>query len=441
MLELFSSADRRCDGVSRRSVLQVGALGCLGLSLVDLLRLRAAAKPAASAAPGKSVIFVELAGGPSHFETYDPKPQAPVEYRGPLSSIPTKIAGVRFSELMAQQAKVAKHLAVLRAIHHNSSSHETSSHLVQTGYYLRDRQNRENEMPCVGSAAARVCGPNRAGLPAYVAVPQMMRSGAAAYLGKGFNPFVTGGDPNKKNFQVNNLELSKTLSAGRLSNRRALLTSLDRSRRVVDNHGVSDAMDQFSTQAFEMVTGDQARKAFDIAAENAKARDRYGRTIVGQSMLLARRLVEAGVTFVTVRVTGWDDHQQIANRMKQKGPAYDQGLAALVTDLYQRGLDRDVLVVAMGEFGRTPRVNKTAGRDHWGALMSVVLSGGGFQVGQAIGLSNSKGEVPVDGAYRPENVLAMIYRHLGIDPKQTFDDFAGRPRYLLEDDAPITELL
>lgn len=426
--------------MTRRDVLQVGALTLGGLSLSDMLRLRAAGGEAKQR-ENASVIFVELAGGPSHFETYDPKPDAPKEYRGPLASIPTALSGARFCELMSQQAKIAKRLAIVRSITHNSSAHETSSHLVQTGYYLRDRQNRENEMPCVGSVAARIRGANEDGVPAYVAIPQMMRAGAAAYLGKGFNPFITGGDPNKAKFEVNNLELAKSLSVKRLRNRRMLLASLDRSRQVLDTHGVTDALDQFRVQAFDMVTGKRAREAFDIGAEDPRVRDRYGRNTVGQSLLLARRLVEQGVTFVSVRVPGWDDHQQIAKRMRSKGPGYDQAMAALVDDVYDRGLDQDVLVVAMGEFGRTPRINKNAGRDHWGSVMSVALSGGGLKVGQVVGATNRRGETAVDHPYRPENVLATVYRHLGIDPSQTFDDFGGRPRYVLEQREPIKELI
>ena len=188
------------------------------------------------------------------------------------------------------------------------------------------------------------------------------------------------------------------------------------------------------------MTGDRARNGFDLAKENAKTRDRYGRNTTGQSILLARRLVEAGVTFVTVRVGGWDDHQRLVERLKTKAPQYDQAMAALVTDLHQRGMERDVLVVAMGEFGRTPRVNKTAGRDHWGSVMSVLLAGGGLKTGQVIGNSNRKGEIPTASPYRPEDILGVVYRHLGIDPELTFEDHAGRPRYVLERAEPIVEL-
>ena len=441
MLEIRGDAFTCCDAVTRRNFLRVGSLGLGALALPEVLRLRSAAAEAGSESGGTSVIFLELAGGPTHFETYDPKPEAPSEYRGPLGTVATRLAGVYFSELMSEQAKIADKLAVIRSMHHNSGSHGTSSHLVQTGYYLRDRQNRENEMPCIGSVAARVRGANATGIPAFVSIPRMMRYGGAAHLGKGHNPFITGGDPNKKNFQVQNLSPAEQMTIERLDDRRRLLAALDSTRRVVDRRGVADALDDFSRDAFEMVTGPRARQAFDIQREDDKSRERYGRNTVGQSLLLARRLVEAGVTLVTVRVGGWDDHQQIARRMKQKGPAFDRGLAALITDLHERGMDRDVLVVGMGEFGRTPRVNKNAGRDHWGALMSVVMAGGGLKVGQIVGSSNSRGEVPKESPYRPEHVLAMVYRHLGIDPHMTFSDFAGRPRYVLERSELIGELI
>jgi hypothetical protein len=313
--------------------------------------------------------------------------------------------------------------------------------LTQTGYYLRDRQNRENEMPCVGAVAARIVGAHAEGVPPYVAIPRVMRAGSAAYFGKGHNPFETGGDPSKPNFKVNNLALVKNMSLDRLADRRHLLTSLDSVRQIVDSRGASGAIDEFTDQAFEMVTGPRAREAFAIDSESAKARKAYGNHVTGQSLLLARRLVEAGVTFVTVRVGGWDDHQQIAAKIKSKAPAYDTGVAALIRDLHQRGLDQQVLVVAMGEFGRTPRVNRTAGRDHWGSAMSVMMAGGGLRTGQVVGSTNSKGETPVESPYRPENVLAVVYRHLGIDPHSTFNDFSGRPRYLLEEHRLIEEVI
>jgi hypothetical protein len=427
-----------CDGISRRSVIQAGLTGVFGLSLADVLRLQA--QSAESPPRRKAVIFFELAGGPAQHETYDPKPLAPKEFRGPLPAIGTAIAGVQFSALMAQQAKIADRLVVVRSIRHKSSSHQTSSHFVQTGYYLRDPQSRENDMPCIGSIAARVRGANAAGVPAFVSIPSNMRYGRAAWLGKGFNALETVKNADAKNFEVPNLSLLKGIGAERLEDRRALLSSLDATRRLIDNDGVASSMDQFTAQAFEMVSSNAAREAFEVNREDEKTRRRYGKNAVGQNVLLARRLVERGVTFVSVRVPGWDDHTQIKKRMQQKGPNYDRALAALVGDLHERGLDKDVLVVAMGEFGRTPRVNKTAGRDHWGQLMSVVLAGGGLRGGQVIGASDSNGSTVIERPYSPQNVLAVAYRHLGIDTSLTFPDHSGRPRYVLEEHEGIAEL-
>jgi hypothetical protein len=431
-----------CDGVARRSFLKSGFLGLVGLSLADVLRLKAAGVEA-SRGDSKSVIFVELAGGPTQFETYDPKPNAPLEYRGEFGVCSTSVPGVIFSELMVRQAAVMDRLSIVRSVHHQSNSHDPSSHLSQTGYYKRGPKggrSAADTMPCFGSVIARVRGSNAAGLPAYVAVPNMMRNGQASYLGKSYNPFETVNDPSKPDFKVQNLSLVGGLTGGRLDDRRGLLSSLNRQRRLLDLEGSAVALDRFTEQAFDLVTGPQAQAAFDLPSEPDSLRDSYGRNGTGQSLLLARRLVEAGVTCVTVRVTGWDDHSKLAKGLKQRGPAYDQGIASLVTDLYDRGMNDQVLVVAMGEFGRTPRYNGNAGRDHWGSVMSVLLAGGGLKSG-IVGASNSRGEVPAAAPYRPENVLAMIYRHLGIDPHLTFDDFAGRPRYILEERGLIRELI
>ncbi|HEY4309462.1 MAG TPA: DUF1501 domain-containing protein [Pirellulales bacterium] len=450
MLTLFGRATRYCDGVDRRSFLRAGALALGGLSLADLLRLQAGAEatatsqdahPTSSAArSGKAVIFVELGGGPSHFETYDPKPNAPIEFRGPLEAVETNLPGVFLSQHMRQQARLLDKVAIVRSVRHASNAHDPSSHLTQTGYLKRGQKAGLNEMPSFGSVAARLHGANAPGLPAYVALPRIMRNGGAAYLGTAYNPFETITDPGKKNFAVRNLALSTGLSVDRLEDRRTLLTALDSQRRIMDLERSSEAIDDFTRQALEMVTGPRAQAAFDLNREKDKTREKYGMTDIGQSLLLARRLVESGVTCVTVRFPGWDNHQQIAKAMRDRGPMYDTAMGALVRDLFSRSLDRDVLLVAMGEFGRTPRVNRNAGRDHWGSAMSVLLAGGGLKTG-IVGATNSKGETPVESPYGPENILATIYRHLDIDPSQTFADLSGRPRYVLEDRRPITELI
>ena len=428
-----------CDGVSRRGIVKAGLTGLAGLSLPELLRLEAqAASP--NSKSDAAVIFLELAGGPTQHETYDPKPDAPAEYRGPLGTVTTNVSGIQFSELMSEQARIMDKLVILRGVHHDSGSHSTSAHLTQTGYYLRDRQSRINDMPCIGSVAARVRGSGQPGVPPFVSIPSIMRYGGAAWIGKGYRPFETTKSADSKPFEVSNLTLIGGMTRERLRNRRTLLEGFDQARRIVDTQGAADAQDAFTRQAFDMVTGDKAREAFDIAAEPDATRDRYGRTSIGQNILLARRLVERGVRFVSVRVNtlgSWDDHTGVEKRMKTKGPAYDQGVASLVSDLHERGMARDVMVVAMGEFGRTPKVNKNAGRDHWGRVMSVLLAGGNLNTGQIIGASDPNGGVPVDRPYRPENVLATLYHHLGIDPAITLTDNTGRPRYLLEEREPV----
>ena len=434
------TAHGRTDGLHRRSLLKVGFLGLGGLSLPQILALRQQAG-AQTTTRQTSVIYLELAGGPSQFETYDPKPEAPREYRGSFGAIPTTLPGIYFCDLMPQQSQILDKLAIVRSVRHPHNSHDPSSHMVQSGYYKTGPKGGPNQFPCIGSTVAKLRGTNAIGVPAYAAIPKVMRNGRAAFLGNSCDPFEVGGDPNEPDFQVKNLVLEQGLSLERIRNRRSLLTSLDDARRVVDHQGVASSMDRFTAEALELVTGDRAREAFDLSREDEKTRELYGRHTWGQGFLLARRLVEAGVTFVTVRVPGWDDHTKIDPSMERKGPPYDQALTALVNDLYQRGLDRDVLVVSIGEFGRTPRINTKAGRDHWGALMSVLFSGGGLKVGQVIGASNSKGEVPIEAEYHPNHVLATVYRHLGIDPGMTITDFSGRPHHLLQKTSVIKELV
>ena len=432
-----------CDGLSRRSMIRAGAGGIIGLSMADLLKLRAANAASTGGRRDTAMVYLELAGGPSQHETWDPKPFSPKEYRGPLNAIDTAIPGAQFCEVMSEQAKIADKLVVVRSISHDSSSHGTSSHLTQTGYYLRNRQSRANDMPCTGSITAKLRGPNQYGMPAFVSIPTQMRYGRPAWLGNGFNPLETKYNASDKRFKVPNLTLLDGLPTDRLKDRGALLAGFDAARRVHDDAGLADAMSDFERQAFEMVTTKAAREAFDVGQESDETRDRYGRTVHGQNLLLARRLVERGVTFVTVRISSpsWDDHGGIKKRILSKAPQFDRGVAALISELHERGLDQKVMVVAMGEFGRTPRINKNAGRDHWGRLMSVMMAGGGLLTGQAIGHSDAKGVRPVSDPYRPEDVIATMYRHLGIDPGQTFVDTSGRPRYILERGAPISEVV
>ena len=429
MLEVTGPSSACCNKMIRRDFLRIGSLTFGGLTLADLLRHRAVQ---AQPSPDTAVIFIELDGGPSHFETYDPKPEAPPEYRGPFQTINTSVSGANFSELMIEQSRVMDKMAVVRSVSHTSADHGNAAHLINTGYYRRNGQCGPQEMPGVGAYSARMGNQPAKGVPPYVALLGTMRYGAASYLGKAFNPFTVDQDPNAANFNVHNLTCPPNLDFERIQSRRHLQRTLDRHKRINDLAGTSLAMDQFTQRAFEIVSTAKAADAFNLNKESEATRNHYGRTHIGQAMLLARRLVEAGVTFVSVRDREWDDHGQIEGRMKILRPRFDRALAALITDLYQRGLDRRVLLVAMGEFGRTPRINRNAGRDHWAPVMSVVFSGGSLRMGQIIGSSTALGDAPKDNPYRPAHVLSMVYRHLGIDSSITFPDFSGRPRYLLE---------
>ena len=423
------------------------------VSVSELLRLRTASAAAASDGEGSSatdtaVIFVSLGGGPSQFETYDPKPDALADYRGSFGSVKTKVAGVHFCELLPQQAKLMDKLAIIRSITHRQASH-IAEHIVETGYNLRNPINSlRGEMPSVGSVVSKVRGLSPAGIPAYVALPERKAYAGAHWLGGRHRLFPVNGDPDAADFSVKNITLGKDLNVARLEDRRTLHADLDAASRrwevggtTSDPAAVSASFDAFNGQAFDLLTGETGRRAFDISAEPDKIRDAYGRNALGQRMLLARRLVEAGVPFVKVRCTGWDDHKDLPGRIRPRAAEYDPALAAMITDLHERGLERKVLVVAMGEFGRTPRINGTGGRDHWPAVGNALISGGGFRMGQVIGASDDNGAAVTRSPYAPQNVLAMVYRHLGIDPAMTFDDFSGRPRYVLEERRPITELL
>jgi uncharacterized protein (DUF1501 family) len=443
MLQLTGSAHPRCDGVSRRSFLKIGALGLSGLGLPDLLRLRAA--DAAKDAPDTAVILLWLDGGPSQFETYDPKPDAPAEYRGPWKPIQTSLSGVQFCELFPKQARLADKLAIIRSCAHKESGHGSAVKNLNTGYLHPPGTNEGTFLyPAHGSIVAKVRETQRRGLPHYVCVPAAnvykADVGSAAHLGAAYDPFTASPSDGPKS-----LTLPGELTADRLQNRRALLTSLDRLRRDVDASGMMDGMDAFTRQAFEMVTGKAAREALDLSKESATTREKYGSGVErghawGQSCLLARRLVEAGVSFVTVGMGGWDDHgADLPKDMPRRAPIYDAAVSALVEDLHERGLAKKVAVLAWGEFGRTPLINR-GGRDHWPSSMSVLLAGG-LTMGQVIGSTDEKGARPKDRPLHPNDVLATIYKHLGIDTTQTFINAAGRPIPILPHGEAIGELL
>jgi Hypothetical protein len=333
-------------------------------------------------------------------------------------------------------------LSVVRSAFHTNAGHGMGSQWMLTGWQPTIEVN-DNIFPCLGSVVAKMRGANDPGLPAYVNLPRPLGLGKAAYLGASFNPFSPDSDPNQDGFQVRNLKLPGRVDVARLDRREGLLKKLDTIRRDVDTKGDIVGLDKFYRDALEMVTNDKAQKAFNIQAEDPRLRERYGRNDLGQSCLLARRLVEAGVTFVAVQAGGgWDTHGDNFKQLKDNLlPKFDRAVSSLVTDIYDRGLQQEVLVLAFGEFGRTPRINPGAGRDHWPGAMSILYAGGGLRMGQAIGETNDKAEYPTTKAYSPGCVLSTMYHTLGINHKHVFYDQANRPMPILNEGDPIRELL
>ena len=442
---------RNPDLLSRRSFVQAGALGIGGLTLADLSRLKADGAVRASASD-TSVILFWLSGGPGHLETWDPKPQAPKEYRGPFGAIETNVAGIQFGELMPKQAKIADKLAIVRTVNHGSGDHTKGNHWMLTGYEgpaFNAPDNRRQRRPAMGSAVAKLRSESHPGMLPYVGVPHL-RGGTdnlfhyASYLGGGWNPFVVNSDPNEKNYSVRNLTLADNLNPQRISERRNLTRSLDLLR--AGNDSLLSDFDEHQQAAFDLINSSRARDAFDVTREPDALRDRYGRHTFGQSALVARRLVEHGVSFVTVNCVPWDHHGSPGQYKTEEGaklliPPLDIAIAALVDDLNERGLYEKTLIVAMGEFGRTPRMNVNAGRDHWGNTFSVLFGGGGMKMGQTIGRSSARGEHVIDRPFDPQDVAATIYHHLGINAQAvTFHDQLNRPMPLLDRGMPIREL-
>lgn len=442
MFDILGSSVRTCDGVSRRSFLRVGSLAVGGLTLPNLLNSEAAAKEAGSSSRRKSVILIWQAGGPSHIDMYDLKPTAPPEYRGEFKPIPTNVPGIDIGEHLPLQSTIFDKLSVVRSAYHTNAGHGMGSQWMLTGYQPTIEVN-DNIFPSCGSVVAAWAGPNEPGMPAYCNVPNRLDLGKAAYLGASYNPFSPDSNPNDAGFQVRNMKLPGNLTLDRLDRRRELLGQVDTMKRDVDTKGDILGLDKFYRDAFEMVTNEKALRAFDINKEDPRLREKYGRNDLGQSCLLARRLVEAGVTYVTVQAGGgWDTHGNNFSELKNNLlPKFDRALAALVDDLFVRGIQDEVLVMAMGEFGRTPRINPGAGRDHWPGAMSVLFAGGGLRMGQAIGTTDSKAEYPTSKPYTPGCVLSTMYHTLGIDHHHTFYDHGRRPMMVLPEGNPIPELV
>jgi hypothetical protein len=457
MLQITSGRNsQNCQGQSRRTAMKAGFLGCLGLSLSDLLRLQAEGKAGKN---GKSVILMWLDGGPSQLETYDPKPEAPPEYRGPFETLQTNVPGMHVSGTLPLHAKHADKMAFIRSIHHDNGDHFAAGHWMLTGRYGSTSVNKDPMFPSVGSYVARINGANQKGMPPYVGLPAAhaiyVYPGyqGSAYLGSAWNPFQV-------NMQQKYLPATYTAAiqppavlksiqqsdAERSASRLSLLGNLDGIRRDIDQSGMMDSMDRYQQQAVDMVSSGQAREALNIEKEDPRLRDRYGRGPWGHYTLMARRMVEAGVSFVTVDMPHWDNHSGIEKGHGSKLEKVDQAVSALLEDLALRGMQDDVLLVVMGEFGRTPRMNKgqpgipVPGRDHWGNAISAMVAGGGLRGGVVVGATNSKAEHPIERALKPRHLLATIYKVLDIDPEQSFLDHSGRPVPVLAEGEPISEL-
>ncbi len=453
---------------NRRNMIKASLAGMAGLSLPDLLRGRA--EVANKAPDGKSVILLWMTGGPSQIDTWDPKPDRPLENRGPFGTIATKLPGVRICEHLPKQAAMLDKFTLIRSVDAKFSNHEPNTVFQTANALAEPRLNPSAKMyPAIGSAVAKWHGANQAGMPPYVAF-MTSRSHLAfgGYLGSRYDPFIANSAtklPVYTNVGVDTgrvsgadfFSLPNGLSSDRLGSRRSLLGQLDTLRADLDRSGAQDGLDVFGRQAMELLVGRRARDAFDIEKEPANVRERYGKHLWCQQALLARRLVEAGVAFVTIDLSyhtasgTWDNHGDnippyggISKGLKPLLPIFDGLITTLVADLEERGLLDRTLVIAMGEFGRTPMVGtqgSTDGRNHWTSVMSMALAGGGFRHGQVIGSTESDGGHIKDRPVTPADLAATIYRHMGVPLDASYLDPAGRPRYLVENGDPIAELI
>lgn len=434
----------RCDGVSRRDVLRLGSLTALGLSVGAWSSLRAASARGVGA-KARSCILIWLDGGPSHLETFDPKPDASAEVRGPFSTIATALPGTRLAEPLPNLARRLDRVAIVRSMTSPLGEHNLGSHYLLTGY----QPTPALTYPSYGAVAAHLRG-GEGLLPPYVAVPGYNQAAGAGFLPEACRPFAVGGDPAQPGFRVRDLESFPGVTGLRLERRREYLQALDRFRSAVDSSPGGTSDPEFE-QAYRMITSTEARRAFNLDEESPRVRDRYGRKTLGQSCLLARRLVERGVPFVTVNDRGWDTHDNLLTRLKEGytgakvgvglAPTLDLAVSGLLDDLQERGRLDETLVVVMGEFGRTPKLNTSAGRDHWPRVFSVLLAGGGLPGGLVLGASDAQGESPAERPITPADLACTIYRLLGIDPTQELRTADGRPIRINQGGTAIPELV
>lgn len=445
MLHIASDQQSRdCTGLSRRSFLRVGGLSALGLTLDGYFRLQANASEAVPARPRTQMncILLWMQGGPSHIDTLDPKPDAPAEIRGEFGTIPTRIPGVRICEHMPLLAQQFDKLSLIRGHDPQNGSHGVADHLMMSGH----RFNPSMAFPCFGSVVAKERG-YRDGMFPFVqlgrSIDRRFNGGVAGFLGDQYNPFEVHEDPSAPVFRVRDLSVSEADRA-RLDRRIAMLGELDNDRRetaTVESPAVR-ARDAFYERAHTLITSAAARRAFDLAQEAEPVRERYGRNPLGQSCLLARRLIEAGVHFVTVTDGGWDTHQNNFTSLRTRLlPRLDRAYAALLADLHQRGLLDNTLVVWFGDFGRTPKINPSAGRDHWSTAGVACMGGGGVRLGEVVGATNANAEVVVDTPVRPQDLAATIYSALGVPLNTWYRAQDGRPIELIPTGRPIRQLI
>jgi hypothetical protein len=424
--------------MNRRDFIYSGLVGGLGLSMGDILKLQAQSKLDPKA---KSIIHIFLPGGAAAQETWDPHPMAPSEYRGPLKSIPTIIPGVHFSEYFSKTAKIADKLTVVRSMTHGEAAHERGVVSMFTGY----KPSPALEYPSFGSIVSHELG-DRNSLPSYVCVPQKFSLAGidpadTGYLSKAYGPFSLGSDPASDGFKVRDLNLPAGITAERFQRRRNILDTVDSHFKYMESSDALAAMDEFYQKAYAMISSPTAREAFNLQKEPQKIKESYGINAAGQRLLMARRLVEAGVRFVSVTYGSWDMHSTIANGIAKQLPAFDQAYAALVTDLEQRGMLDSTLVMVSSEFGRTPKINKDAGRDHWPRVFSVAFAGGGFKRGLIYGSSDATGSDVEDKPLTVENLAATMYNQIGIDPSKHLMADGGRPVSIVKDGNVVTDLL
>jgi hypothetical protein len=440
--------------INRRGFVKAGILGSTGLSLAQLLRAEARADaPQSTRRP--SVIILWMRGGPSHIDMWDPKPDAPAEYRGEFGVIRTNVSGILLSDMMPRCAQMMDKWSIVRSLHHHDAGHSTGDQICFTGYNSGPNPD-ENIYPSCGSIVSRQLGHLTPEMPSYVMIPRLLPGAGSAYLGVAHKPFETQVDPaNPGPFRLPNFSLPEGVTMDRVGDRRQLLASFDGMRRDIDGSGQMSALDRFGQQAWDMLTSPAARDAFDLDREPWHIRERYGFMPAfnpmaanrcgapnwAQRMLLARRLVEAGVRLVTVDLRWWDTHVLGFDSLRRGFlPRFDQAYPALIDDLNQRGLLESTLVIAWGEFGRTPRVNNDAGRDHYPNVFSAALAGGPVRGGRVVGESDSRGAFPRVNAKTPQDVLALMYRHLGVDVTVNYTDGTGRPHPVLPSGRAIDEL-